>query len=394
MPPSSPKPSPPRRRRGARPDPKPRRRRLAPARPFLVIAIGSVVILAVAAVVGTWISIRERPARRFAAAEAATQARDWPRAFAAWHDWNATELRSVATLMAEARSAQALDRGRDAELAAESVTRLDPSSADARLIQLNRLRVLDQPAEAIDLGLSALTRLRTSGARRAILMATTLAALAEVPDAEARNQLDRWIAADPDDSDAQVARMSRVAANPHPGDSDRARRIVELGQIVTRSPNHVAAREALTVALADAGEVDRGRATLDGWPEPRDHRFDRLQARWDLEYNHEPARAAEGFRRALLKVPHDWKLHYGLARTLRILKQPTEAGTEALAVARLRERLEPSTLGPRLATDFARIDGGSEAESAQAMLDLATLCRGVGLSNLADAWEREAGRGY
>ena len=374
MPSSSPRPSPSRRRRGTRPDPSPKYRRPAP-RSFRVIAIGAVATLTIAAALGAWISIRERPPRTFAHADASP--------------------RLVATLMAEVRSAQAGNRGRDADLAAKELTRLDPSTAEAWSIRLNRLRVLDQPAQAIELGLSALTHLNSPRARRAILMTTTLAALAEVPDAEARSRLDRWIEADPLDIDAQVARMTRIAANPHPGDPDRATRIIELGRIVAQAPNHVAAREALAVALADAGEVDRGRAVLTRWPEPgRDHRFDRLQARWDLEYDHQPARAAERFRRALVEVPHDWKLHYGLARALRILGRTSEAQAEALAVARLRERLDPGTLGPRLATDFARLDRGAEAEaeSDQATLDLAALCRSVGLTRLADAWSQEADR--
>ncbi len=52
--------------------------------------------------------------------------------------------------------------------------------------------------------------------RRAILKATTLATLAEVPDADARGQLDRWIAADPADLDAQVARLTGSPPTPTP----------------------------------------------------------------------------------------------------------------------------------------------------------------------------------
>ncbi len=409
MPPSTPRPSPSGRRRRARPNPEPKPRLGPSARSLRLALVGAVGLLAVGLGLGTWISIqawnRDRPARILDEARAATQASDWPRAFRAFHAWNATEGRTLATLMAEAGAAQTLNRGRDAELAAEQATRLDPASSDAWTTRLNRLRVLDRPAEAMELGLSALSGLRTPGARRAVLAATTLATLAEVPDAEARGQLDAWIAADPDDVDAQAARMARIAANPRPGDPDRAGRIVELQGIVDRNPKQIAAREALTVALADSGEVDRGRAVLGGWPKgrpidtygsigplyDRGYQFERLQARWDLEYDHQPARAAEGFRRALAKLPHDWKLHYGLARSCKILGRTDDAKAEALAVSRLRERLEPTALGLRLTTDFARIDRGSDAEAAEAMHDLSRLCGSVGLARLAEAWWTASG---
>ena len=339
--------------------------------------------------VWTWVATRDRPDRFLAEARAATDARDWPRAYAAWHAWNATGAATPATLALEAQLASDLNRGRAAASLADQLTRLDPTAAAAWTIQLNRLRVLDHPAEALRVGLSALARVRTDQARQQVLKATTLAALAEVPDAEARQQLDRWIAADPDDRDAQAARLSRIAANPLPEDPDRATRIVRLQTILDRYPDQTAARAALIVTLADAGEVDRGRSLLASWPESsRDDRFDRLQARWDLEYDHQPARAAEGFRRALAATPHDWRPHYGLARALRILGQIDDAEAEALAVARLRERLDPDPLGARLTAAFARIDEGSPPTVTAAWADLAALCRSVGLSDLAQACDR------
>jgi hypothetical protein len=201
----------------------------------------------------------------------------------------------------------------------------------------------------------------------------------------ARGRLGRWIAADPDDIDARVARLARVAANPHPGDPDRASRIVELAEILGRSTGHIPAREALLVALADAGEPDRGRSVLEAWPEAgRDARFDRLRGRWDLDYDHKPGRAAEAYARALVELPHDWKSHYGLARAYRALGRDPEARSEAEAVARLRERLDPTSLAPRLADDLASLD------EPRSLLDLAALCEGVGLTRLAESWRREA----
>ena len=365
----------------------PKRLPRAIATRWLAVAAGLAVVLA--ASVSAWTWTRDRPERFLAEARAATDARDWPRAYAAWHSWNATSAGTAATWLLEAQLAADLGQSRAAAALATRINRADPARLGAWTIELNRLRVLDQPAEALRVGLSALERVRDPDDRRQILRLTTLATLAEVPDAEARAQLDRWIAADPDDLDARAARLSRIAANPLPGDPDRATRIDRLQAILDGHPDQTATRAALIAALADSGAVDRGRALLTTWPQAdRDDRFDRLQARWDLEYDHEPARAADGFRRALLATPHDWRPHYGLARALRTLGQTDEAEAEALAVTRLRERLDPVPLGARLTTDFARSDAGATPDVTTAWADLAALCRSVGLSDLAQACDR------
>jgi thioredoxin-like negative regulator of GroEL len=134
----------------------------------------------------------------------------------------------------------------------------------------------------------------------------------------------------------------------------------------------------LVSTLADAGDPDAGRAALEAWPETgRDARYWRLRGRWDLEYDHHPDRAEASFRRALTELPHDWKTRIRLARTLRSLGREPEARTEAATVARLRERLDPAALGPRLAR-------GDPA-------DLAELTAAAGLTRLAAAWRSEVG---
>ncbi len=350
--------------------------------------IGAIGVALAGAGVGTWFALRDPVAATLAEARAATEAHDWPRAFDAWHAWNESGAGTAGTLLIEAQLALDLGRGRLADELAARVTQLDAADPAAWTLRLNRLRVLDRPDEARALGLDALPRLRTPEARRKVLKATTLATLADLPDTDARDQLDRWIAADPADTAARVARLTRIAANPHPGDPDRSARIDALQGILGARPDDVAARSALIVALGDAGEVDRGRTVLAGWDSPgADPRFHRLQARWDLEYDHHADGAAEHFGRAVHAAPHDWKAHYGLARSLRTLGQLDAAEAEALAVARLRERLDPSTLGPRLTTAFAQLDEGSDTEAATAMTDLAALCRSVGLADLAVAWD-------
>ena len=375
------------RSRRARPVETALRRPRALSTRWLAFGAGLAVLIAGGVSILTWTA--DRPDRFVAEAHAATEARDWPRAYAAWHSWNATGAGTAATWLLEAQLAADLGQSRSAALLAERVNQIDPTQLGAWTIQLNRLRVLDHPAEAFRVGLKAWGRLRTPDDRRQILQATTLATLAEVPDAEARTQLDRWIVADPDDLDARAARLSRIAANPLPEDPDRETRIARLQANLDSHPDQTATRTALLVALADSGAVDRGRALLTSWPKSsRDDRFDRLQARWDLEYDHQPARAVAGFRRALLATPHDWRLHYGLARALRTLGQTDEAEAEALAVIRLRERLDAIPLGDRLTANFTRLDEGSTPAIHAAATDLAALCRSVGLTDLAQAWDR------
>ena len=220
-------------------------------------------------------------------------------------------------------------------------------------------------------------------ARRDVLRSLTLALLADPPDVLARRTLRRWSAADPADLDAQVALLRRIAARPLPDDPERGARIATLEGLLARAPGHVAARETLVVALADAGESDRGRAVLDAWPEDlRDARYDRLRGRWDLEFDRQPARAAAALRRALAVLPHDWTTRYRLARALHALGQTDEARREAEAVALLRELLEPAALGRRLEADLAHLDDPASR------LDLADLCAAPA-SRLADAWRRE-----
>ena len=348
------------------------------------LVVGGLTIALVVVVAG-WVAWdRDRPRRLLDRAEAATLARDWPAARTSWEGFNATPGATARTLLAEARACLALDRSLDAARILERASKLDPTLGEVWRVRLERLRVLDRPLEALTLGREAEASVDPSSAR-SILIPETLAALAELPDDEARGRLTRWLLADPGDVDSRVALLVRVAANPRVGDPDRAARIAELAAILGRDPSHVPAREALLVALADSGEPDLGRAILERWPEEaRDARYDRLRGRWDLDYDREPGRAVESFVRVLVDLPHDWRSHYGLARAYRALGRDREAVAEAETVARLRERLDPPSLGPRLSGDLGRLDDPRAAD------DLAGLCESVGLARLAEAWRREA----
>lgn len=317
-------------------------------------------------------------------ADAAARAGKWEEALRAWRQVNGTEAADARSWLGEARAALALNRAAQAERALEEASRLDPSEPEPWLIRLELLRLEDRPHEAHRVGWAAWEAVRP-GARREVLRALTLALLADAPDELARTTLARWIAADTDDRDARVALYRRMAEHPRSGDPAAAERAEALAALLDEAPGHVGAREALVLALAESGQATRGRDALDAWPvEARDARYDRLRGRWDLEYDDRPDRAAEALRRALDALPHDWKTLYRLARALQRLDRAEEARRAADDLARLREALDPSRLGPRLDADLARLDDPA------ARRDLAALCASVGLSRLADAWRRVA----
>jgi tetratricopeptide (TPR) repeat protein len=320
-------------------------------------------------------------------AEAAARAGDWPEALASWKAVNATERAGGRSLLAEARAALALERPSDAEAALQRSTEAGPANPEPWRVWLEVLRVEDRPTDALRVGLAGASAVAPEG-RRGVLRELTLALLADLPDDLARETLARWSTdgEGPPDPAARAALLQRMNLMPRAGDPPRDARIAELTAILVREPGHLAVREALATALADAAAIEDCRSALESWPpEGRDARYWRLLGRWLLEFGREPGPAADAFAKALAELPHDWKTRARLARALRALGRDAEARREAEAVNRLRERLGPATLGPRLSTALA-------AEGPGALNDLADLCAGVGLTPLADAWRREAER--
>ena len=330
----------------------------------------------------TWLLIPPDPIRLRHLAESATRAGDHAGALRDWRALNRTRHATGPSHLAEARACLALGLAAQAEHALARACLADPSDPAPWLIRLELLRVEDRPLEAIEIGREAAEAVPPAS-RREVLRGLTLALLADPPAEEARSALSRWSAADPDDLDARVAQLGRIAADPRPGDPDRAARIATLSDLLIRHPAHAGVREALVIALADAGEPDRGRALLDAWPD-RDPRYERLRGRWDLDYDRRPDAAVAAFRLALTPLPHDWKTRFRLARALRAAGHPAEAAVAAEAVARTREALDPATLGPVLLTLAARPD------DSRACLDVADHCERAGLARLAEAWRVEA----
>jgi tetratricopeptide (TPR) repeat protein len=327
-----------------------------------------------------WAYLPEGAARQEARAEAAAREGDWNSAREQWHALNRTERASLRTLLGEARACLATDRAAQAEHALVRASVVDPSDPSPWLLRLGILHAENRIIEANQVGWAAYASVAPR-ARREVLQALTLALLTESPDDLARDQLTRWVTADPSDADAQVALLVRVAAQPRSDDLDRAARIAALRAVLGRQPYNLGAREALVNALSIVADLDAGRSVLEEWPaDARDARYYRLRGRWDLDYEHQPARAAEAFQRALDELPHDWKTHYGLAKALNALGKTTEAHREAETVSRLREALSPEALSRRLTADFAHL------EQPQSCYDLADLCTRAGLDRLADAW--------
>jgi thioredoxin-like negative regulator of GroEL len=285
--------------------------------------------------------------------------------------------------MMEAKKALERSEAARAEKSLIQATRLDPGDPQPWLLLLELLRVEDRQLEAQEVGWRAYQAVSESS-RRKILRAMTLALLADTPEDLARTTLARWIEADPADVDARVALLQRIAMSPRAQDPDRAARVAALSAIVAEAPQHVAAHEALALALADSGEPDQGREVLKNWPvQGRDARYARLKGRWNLEYDHKPAEAVEAFRESLKALPHDWRTRYRLARALRNAGLEEEAKKASADVEKLREALDPLALGRRLDKDLAALD------DPKSRLDLADLCERAGLTKLAEAWKRD-----
>jgi len=313
-------------------------------------------------------------------AEAAARAGDWAAALANWRAVNATGSASSATYLSEARACLALGRAAQAERSLQRAIAADPSDLAPWRLLLKILRVEDRTFEAEQMGWRAYVQIRPNE-RPELLRELTLSLLADLPDEILRTTLKRWVEADRTDVNAQVALWQRIAASPRAADPDRPTMLAALDSLLSGHPDHVGAREALVAALADAGEPERGRALLDGWPEvTRDARYWRLRGRWDLEYDRRPDQAAAAFQTALAAFPQDWRSWYRLARAQRMLGRDDDGRRAAESVNRIREILDPLTLGPRLDAAVNHL-----ADPA-ALQDLALLCDRAGLKRLADAW--------
>ncbi len=329
------------------------------------------------------------PASPLARALAYEHGKDWPKALAAYREWNRRPRATGRSWLGEARACLALDLAAQAEAALIRASEADPADPEPWRLRLDILRTEGRTTEAQRVGWSAYAAVAPKS-RRAILRELTLAlllpddALDDLPDSRSRARLDRWAAADPADSEALVARHRRMADDPRPGDPGLDDWVATLAAILDRDPGRVSAREAMVIALDERGDPDRGRDVLAAWPESaRDARYERLVGRWALDYDRDPPRAVAALERAVAELPQDWKARARLARAYRALDRPADASREAARVAALRELLDPSTIVPRLASSLARPD------DPRARLDLADLAARAGLDRLADAWRRE-----
>ena len=347
-------------------------------RPWALATLGVSALLLLIVLFG-WL-VAESPARLRSRAEAATRSGDWTAARGYWRAINATKAARGITHTEEARACLALGLAAQAEHSLHQAITADSTDPEPWRLLLEILRVEDRTLEALHLGWEAYDQVHPE-ARRVLLRELTLSLLADLPDELVRTTLRRWVEADGADVDARIALLQRIAAQPRAADPDRASLLATLEALLAEHPDHIAAREVLVTALADAGEPRHGRALLDDWPESaHDARYWRLRGRWELEYDHRPDQAATAFQTALAELPQDWRSWYRLARTLHILGRDVEGRQAAETVSRIREVLDPLVLGPRLDAAFDHLD------DPVALQDLATLCERAGLTRLAGAW--------
>jgi tetratricopeptide (TPR) repeat protein len=319
-------------------------------------------------------------ALRIRASKAGEEGR-WQESLALWRRVNAGGRGDAASWLAEARAALTQGLAAQAEVALGEACRMDARRVDPWLIRLEILRLEGRTLEALRLGESAFSSV-APGDRPSVARAWTLAALADAPEGLARETLARWTRADPRDGAAEAALDRRRAESPRPDDPPYDARVERLRGLLDTVPGDLAVREALVLLLAEGGRIAEGGQVLDGWPsDARDARYHRLAGRWDLEYRERPDAAIRHFREALVALPHDWKVHYRLARALQAAGQPDSARAQAAEVDRLRELLDPARLGPRLQALLG------ESAPPGARDDLATLCRSLGLAPLAEAWD-------
>ena len=325
-------------------------------------------------------SLGERRSKALAAARNG----DWDTALKYWREINSTKAADGLSHLGEARAALALGRAFQSEQSLRRSIAADPENPEPWRLLLQILRVEDRTLDAWQLGWQAYEKVRPES-RTAVLKELTLGLLGELPDDDVRRTLRRWADADQEDFDARIALIQRIEIQPLADDPDRASLLAELESIVASHPDHIAGRETLVTALADAGEPGRGRALLNEWPtNARDARYWRLRGRWDLEYDSRPEQAAIAFRTVLQELPQDWRSWYRLARALRVLGREEESRQAALTVSRIRGALDPLLLRPKLDATLSHLTEPAGLE------DLADLCTRAGLARLGEAWHKEA----
>jgi tetratricopeptide (TPR) repeat protein len=322
--------------------------------------------------------------RLFSIAEAAARERDWTTAQHYWRVINDTPAATSASHLGEARACIALGQAGQSELSLRRAINANPSELESWRLLLQILQVENRTLDAQRIGWQAYDEVLPT-ARRELLRHLTLAILTDLPpDEKIRTTVRRWVEADVNDVDAEIALWQQIAAQPRAGDPDRPSSLIRLEELVAKHPDHIRAREALVTSLADAGEPVRGRAVLDAWPRSdRDARYWRLRGRWELEYEHHPQQAADALQTALKELPQDWRSWSRLSRALRMLEHHDESLQAAEMVRRIRELSDPLVLGSRLRAAFDHLN------DPKALTDLAALSKQAGLTRLSDAWLAE-----
>ena len=179
---------------------------------WFLAALGGIACLGLLALIN-WMAVDSHK-YLFSKAEAAARTGDWTAAQRYWKAINGTLAASGASYLGEARACLALGQAAQAELSLHRAISADPSEPESWRLLLEILRVEDRTLDAQRLGWQAYNEVLPE-ARRELLRQLTLALLADLlPEEKIRTTLRRWVEADPNDVDAQVALWQRTIAQP------------------------------------------------------------------------------------------------------------------------------------------------------------------------------------
>ena len=274
-----------------------------------------------------------------------------------------------------------LDRGAGAEKALRECLAHDPDSVPARQLLVDLYLWEDRRSEARML-VWELYDLVPVERRCAVLDQLFRVDFAEYPAGLRMARLERFVAQNLRDIDAEVALAGLYDSTEESGRRDRAEPL--LREVFTQQPRHVACRAALVQILLrdDAAQAKR---LLEEWPpDQRDEQYFALLGQQQQEHERDFALAAESFRRVLESHPENWRIRFRLSACLRALGQNEQADSQMKRQKRTADALKGETVEQLLR------QSPSSLGTAEYRHRLGELYETIGRLKEAHCWYQEA----